>query len=192
MEILAPVGGTEQLTAAVRAGADAVYLGMGDFNARRGASNFDADGLKKAVAYCHGRNVKVHVTVNTLVTDRELIALLRQIRDIGDSGADAVIVQDLAVAHLFKKHLPDMPLHASTQMSIHNIAGVKKAEELSQKQLKDQAEKAGGEIRQAMDRQSAGDGRKAEEHLKNAVRMLGGKDGGIRPLSARGALSGPV
>lgn len=130
MEILAPAGGTEQLTAAVRAGADAVYLGMGDFNARRGASNFDAEGLKNAVAYCHGRNVKVHVTVNTLVTDRELGMLFRQMRDIGDSGADAVIVQDLAVASMFKKHMPDMPLHASTQMSIHNVSGVRKAAEL--------------------------------------------------------------
>ncbi|MCR4771959.1 MAG: U32 family peptidase [Oscillospiraceae bacterium] len=130
MEILAPAGGPEQLTAAVRAGADAVYLGMGAFNARRGAANFDAEGLKKAVAYCHGRGVKVHVTVNTLVTDRELGALYRLIRDIGDSGADAVIVQDLAVAAMFGKHLPDMPLHASTQMSIHNISGVRTAEEL--------------------------------------------------------------
>ncbi|MBO4331017.1 MAG: U32 family peptidase [Oscillospiraceae bacterium] len=135
MEILAPAGGPEQLTAAVRAGADAVYLGMGDFNARRGASNFDAEGLKNAVAYCHARNVKVHVTLNTLVTDRELGALLRHMRYIADSGADAVIVQDLAVASLFRKHMPDMPLHASTQMSIHNVSGVQMAEELGFKRV---------------------------------------------------------
>lgn len=130
IEVLAPAGGEEQLIAAVRAGADAVYLGTGSFNARRNATNFDAAALKKAVSYCHGRGVKVHVTCNTLVTDRELPLLYEEIKNIAASGADAVIVQDLAVAAIFRKHCPDMPLHASTQMTIHNAEGAMMAKEL--------------------------------------------------------------
>ena len=94
IEVLAPAGGEEQLIAAVRAGADAVYLGTGSFNARRNAANFDADALKRAVSYCHGRGVKVHVTCNTLVTDKELPLLFEEIKNIAASGADAVIVAD--------------------------------------------------------------------------------------------------
>lgn len=130
IEVLAPAGGEEQLIAAVRAGADAVYLGTGSFNARRNAANFDADALKRAVSYCHGRGVKVHVTCNTLVTDKELPLLFEEIKNIAASGADAVIVQDLAVAALFREHCPDMPLHASTQMTIHNAEGAMMAKEL--------------------------------------------------------------
>ena len=125
MEILAPVGGQQQLIAAVRAGADAVYLGAQGFNARRNAQNFDETALPQAVAYAHGRGVKVHVTVNTLVTDGALPALMEEIHRIGEAGPDAVIVQDLAVAALFRRHLPTMPLHASTQMTIHNLSGAK-------------------------------------------------------------------
>ncbi|MDD6188999.1 MAG: U32 family peptidase [Clostridiales bacterium] len=130
IEVLAPAGGDEQLIAAVRAGADAVYLGTGSFNARRNAANFDADALKKAVSYCRGRGVKVHVTCNTLVTDRELPLLYEEIKNIAASGADAVIVQDLAVAAMFREHCPDMPLHASTQMTIHSAEGAMMAKEL--------------------------------------------------------------
>ena len=130
IEVLAPAGGEEQLIAAVRAGADAVYLGTGSFNARRNAANFDADALKRAVSYCHGRGVKVHVTCNTLVTDKELPLLFEEIKNIAASGADAVIVQDLAVAAMFREHCPDMPLHASTQMTIHNAEGAMMAKEL--------------------------------------------------------------
>lgn len=130
IEVLAPAGGEEQLIAAVRAGADAVYLGTGSFNARRNAANFDADALKRAVSYCHGRGVKVHVTCNTLVTDKELPLLFEEIKNIAASGADAVIVQDLAVAAMFREHCPDMPLHASTQMTIHNAEGAMMAKKL--------------------------------------------------------------
>lgn len=129
-EVLAPAGGEEQLIAAVRAGADAVYLGTGSFNARRNAANFDAEALKKAVSYCHGRGVKVHVTCNTLITDRELPQLYEEIKNIAASGADAVIVQDLAVAAMFREYCPAMPLHASTQMTIHNAEGAMMAKEL--------------------------------------------------------------
>ncbi len=130
MEILAPAGGREQLIAAVYSGADAVYLGAKSFNARRKADNFGEDELKEAVAWCHGRGVRVHVTVNTLVTDGELPALYDTVREAADAGADAVILQDLAAAALFREHVPDLPRHASTQMSIHNAAGARLAQEM--------------------------------------------------------------
>ena len=130
MEVLAPAGGREQLIAAVYSGADAVYLGTKGFNARRKADNFGEDELKQAVAWCHGRGVRVHVTVNTLVTDSELPALWDTVREVAESGADAVILQDLAAAALFREHVPDLPRHASTQMSIHNAEGARLAQEL--------------------------------------------------------------
>ena len=130
MEVLAPAGGREQLIAAVRSGADAVYLGTKSFNARRRADNFGEESLREAVAWCHGRGVRVHVTVNTLVTDSELPALFDTVREVAASGADAVILQDPAAAALFREHVPSLPRHASTQMSIHNLEGVRMAAEL--------------------------------------------------------------
>ncbi len=130
IEILAPAGGQEQLIAAVRSGADAVYLGTAAFNARRNAANFGGEALEKAVSYCHARGVNVHVTLNTLVRDAELRALYDEIEHIASCGADAVIVQDLAAAELFRRHCPTMPLHASTQMTIHSLEGALAAEEL--------------------------------------------------------------
>lgn len=129
-EILAPAGGTEQLQAAVRCGADAVYLGTQHFNARNAAANFDEESLQEAVRYCHARNVKVYVTMNTLLTDRETEDVIREIKMIAASGVDAVILQDLAAAALWKQYCPSMRLHASTQMTIHNFAGAKAAEAL--------------------------------------------------------------
>ncbi len=129
-EILAPAGGQEQLIAAVRCGADAVYLGTQRFNARNSAANFSAENLCKAVAYCHERNVSVYVTMNTLVTDSEVGDVVEEIKMIAESGADAVIIQDLGVAALWKKYCPSMKLHASTQMTVHNLSGAKEAERL--------------------------------------------------------------
>lgn len=129
-EILAPAGGMEQLIAAVRCGADAVYLGTKNFNARNSAANFDSESLAEAVKYCHARNVCVYVTMNTLVTDKETADVINEIKMIAKSGADAVIIQDLAVAALWRKYCPTMKLHASTQMTIHNVAGAKQAEKL--------------------------------------------------------------
>lgn len=129
-EILAPAGGMEQLIAAVRCGADAVYLGTKNFNARNSAANFDPQELIEAVKYCHARNVCVYVTMNTLVTDKELNDVIDEIKMIAQSGADAVIIQDLAVASLWKKYCPEMKLHASTQMTIHNAEGAKQVEKL--------------------------------------------------------------
>lgn len=129
-EILAPAGGKEQLIAAVRCGADAVYLGTDGFNARQNAKNFDNAELKDAIAYCHARNVAVHVTLNTLVFDSEIKRLIEKLELIASCGADAVIVQDIAAARLIRECCPDMPMHASTQMSIHNSTGVAEAARL--------------------------------------------------------------
>ena len=129
-EILAPVGGKEQLVAAVRSGADAVYLGAKNFNARRNASNFEDFELSETVSYCHARGVKVHVTLNTLVMDSELPALVEEIKNIANAGVDAVIVQDLAVAKLVREICPTMEMHASTQMTIHDLSGALEAKEL--------------------------------------------------------------
>lgn len=135
VEILAPAGGMQQLTAAVRSGADAVYLGTKAFNARRNASNFDGEALREAVAYCRGRGVKVYVTVNTLVKDSEHEALCGEIETLADCGIDAVLVQDLATAEMFRVCCPSIPLHASTQMAIHSLEGVLAAEDLGFKRV---------------------------------------------------------
>lgn len=124
-EILAPVGGSEQLKAAVRCGANAVYLGAGNFNARRNAENFNFDDLKNAIIYCRLRNVKVYVTLNTLVFDKELGELYDTVKNIALCGADAVITQDFAAVKAVKEICPEMPLHASTQMAVHNVSGAK-------------------------------------------------------------------
>jgi len=123
-ELLAPAGDESALRAAVQNGADAVYLGAGSFNARRNAGNFDGEALDAAVAYCHARGVRVHVTLNTLVREDEFKALEAAARAVNASGADAVIVQDLGVARALRQIAPDIQLHASTQMAVHNRQGV--------------------------------------------------------------------
>ncbi len=125
-EILAPVGGSEQLKAAVRCGCDAVYFGLPDFNARRNADNFAGEGLEETIRYCHNSGVKVYVTVNTLVMDDELEAMHRTVDTAASCGADAIIVQDLAVASYAKRCWPDLALHASTQMAVCSAEGVRK------------------------------------------------------------------
>lgn len=130
VEVLAPAGGMEQLIAAVRCGADAVYLGAGGFNARAGAENFGEGRLKDAVSYAHVRGVKVHVTVNTLVMDDEYPDLDATLEEIAAAGPDAAIIQDLGVNARFRDRLPDLPRHASTQMTVHNLDGAKLASDL--------------------------------------------------------------
>lgn len=124
-EILAPVGGAEQLLAAVRCGADAVYLGGKLFNARRNAANFGETDLSEGVAYCHARGVKVYVTVNTLVMDSERESLEEEAARIAASGADAVIIQDMAVLRLFAGRYPSIKRYASTQTAVHNVDGAR-------------------------------------------------------------------
>ena len=123
MEILAPAGSEEALDAAVYSGADAVYLGAGAFNARRNAQNFAVSDLKRIAAYCHERDCRVHLTLNTLLFDDELPLCKNDIREICRAGIDAVIVQDLGVARLLKETAPELILHGSTQMSIHTLQG---------------------------------------------------------------------
>ena len=124
LELLAPAGSMEALYAAVQNGANAVYLGSGIFNARQGAKNFTPQMLTEAVKYCHVRGVAVHLTLNTLVSDREMNDVCTLIRSAAVSGVDAFIVQDLAVVQLCRQIAPNVPIHGSTQMSIHSLSGV--------------------------------------------------------------------
>ena len=130
IELLSPAGSPEAVIAAVQNGADAVYMGMGKFNARRGAKNFTDEEYERAVRYCHIRGCKVYVTLNTLVGDREVEDALKAARIASETGTDGIIIQDLGLAAAIRQYLPDIPLHASTQMSIHNLAGVEAAAEL--------------------------------------------------------------
>ncbi|MDO4847853.1 MAG: DUF3656 domain-containing protein [Clostridiaceae bacterium] len=129
-EILAPAGNMQSLVAAVRCGADAVYFGAGNFNARRNASNFGSDELKKAIDYCHLHSVKCHVTLNTLISDGEMPELADTIKHICEAGADALIIQDLGVAKLVREICPDIAMHASTQLSTGTPEGIKLLSEL--------------------------------------------------------------
>ncbi len=130
MEILSPAGSPEALRAAVCAGADAVYLGFGQFNARRGAKNFTRDEFASAASYCRLRGVKVYLTLNTLCSDRELAAAVDCAVQASQLGADAVLVQDMGLVRALRQAAPDLPLHASTQMSLHTLDGVKQAADL--------------------------------------------------------------
>ncbi len=127
LELLSPAGSMEALHAAVCNGADAVYLGVDSFNARRGARNFTLQELPEAVRYCHIRGVKVHLTLNTLVSDRELPQVAELVAAAARAGVDALIVQDFGVVSLCRQIAPKLPLHASTQMSIHSLEGVRQA-----------------------------------------------------------------
>lgn len=129
-ELLAPAGSPEALRAAVQAGADAVYLGSSDMNARRNAKNFDPEQLAQAVTYCHLRGVKVYLTMNTLLTDRELPQALALGRRAWGLGIDAVLVQDLGLAKLLRESCPGLPLHASTQMTVCDLAGIRACAEM--------------------------------------------------------------
>ena len=127
LELLSPAGSMEALHAAVCNGADAVYLGVDSFNARRGARNFTLQELPEAVRYCHIRGVKVHLTLNTLVSDREMPQVAELVAAAARAGVDALIVQDFGVVSLCRQIAPKLALHASTQMSIHSLEGVRQA-----------------------------------------------------------------
>ena len=129
-ELLAPAGGMEALMAAVENGADAVYLGARAFSARGYASNFSEEELEKAIDYAHLRGVKIYVTVNTLLKEGEMESALILLSRLREMGTDAIIIQDLGLISLSQKYLPDLPLHASTQMTLHNSEGVAFEKEL--------------------------------------------------------------
>ena len=123
MELLSPAGSPESLRAAVQSGAGAVYLGWGDFNARRSAKNFSDEEFADALRYCHERGVRVFLTLNTLLTDRELPRALETATAACRMGVDSVLVQDWGLFDLLRQALPDLPLHASTQMSLFTSGG---------------------------------------------------------------------
>lgn len=125
IEILAPSGNYDSVEAAVRQGADAVYIGFLQFSARAYGENFDSETLRKAVRYCHLHGVKVHLALNTLISDDELPDALSTAKEAYLSGVDAFIIQDLGLASLIKKSCPNISLHASTQMTVHTPEAAK-------------------------------------------------------------------
>lgn len=130
IEILAPCGNSESLEAALRCGADAVYLGGELFSARQNAANFSYNELKKAVYDCHVRNVKVYLAINTLVTDEQLEQCISAVKTACELGVDGLITQDLALVEITRKCCPDMEIHSSTQMTIHTKHGALQAKQL--------------------------------------------------------------
>lgn len=135
VELLAPAGNAAALHAAVRGGADAVYLGLDSFNARRGADNFTMETFAEACDYAHLRGVSVYVTFNTAVLPSELTRALETIRQAYRAGADAFIVQDIGVAAEVSRALPEARLHISTQMNKHNAAGIEAAARLGARRV---------------------------------------------------------
>lgn len=129
-EILAPAGSFDALVAAVRCGADAVYLGSKALNARRGASNFDGAELERAVEYCHQRGAKVYQTLNILLFEEERAEAHRAVETACRIGVDAVLAQDLGIAAIVRECAPGLSLHASTQLAVHNLSGAKLAAEM--------------------------------------------------------------
>ena len=123
-EILAPVGSTEMLVAAVRSGADAVYLGAKEFSARRNAENFGVYELKNAIEYCHTRGVKVYLTLNILIKEKELSSAFDLAKNAYNLGIDGIIIEDLGLAKILREKIPDLKLHASTQMSVHSVSAL--------------------------------------------------------------------
>lgn len=135
MELLSPAGGYDALVAAVQSGADAVYMGFGAFNARRSAKNFTDEDFASAVRYCHLRGVRVFLTLNTLVTDRELPQAAEALRNASRMGVDAVLVQDWGLLTLAQEIVPDLPIHASTQMSLFTLGGANEAAALGMERV---------------------------------------------------------
>lgn len=129
VELLAPAGSLAALKAAVENGADAVYIGGAQFSARQKAENFSREQMAEGIAYAHARGCKVHVAVNTLIGNAEIGDFIRYAYQLAELDVDAVIVQDLGAAQLLRETLPQLALHASTQMAVHNTAGVKLLEQ---------------------------------------------------------------
>ena len=151
LELLAPVGSFESLKAAVQNGANAVYLGGKEFSARASANNFDRDELKEAVRYAHIRGCRVFVTVNTLIKQDESRDFLEYIRFLYEIQVDALIIQDIGMARMIKREIPDFELHASTQMSAHSLDDVKYLEKVGFKRVVLARELNVGEIKYITD-----------------------------------------
>ncbi len=129
-EVLSPVGNNAMLEAAVRSGADAVYLGAKEFSARRNAENFDTDELKKAAEYCHIRNVKVYLALNIIIKDSEMSSAVKLAQTAYYCGVDGIIIEDLGLCAVLSRLLPEFPLHASTQMSVHSASALTELKKL--------------------------------------------------------------
>ena len=135
IELLSPVGDFECLKAAVQNGADSVYFGAANFNARASATNFDLTNLKEAISYAKLRGVNTHLTLNTLIKDTEFEDAVLLAKKAYEFGIDAIIVQDLGLARFLIENFPDLPIHASTQMTIHNLEGALEAQKLGFKRV---------------------------------------------------------
>lgn len=129
-ELLSPAGTIESVKAAVNSGCSAVYIGGKSFSARKYASNFSDEELKQIIEYCHLRNVSVFITLNILYKDNEIKPVLKFVSKVYEYGADALIIQDIGIFSIIKNTFPDIKLHASTQMTIHNLEGAKKLEKI--------------------------------------------------------------
>lgn len=135
IELLSPVGDFECLKAAVQNGADSVYFGASNFNARSSATNFDLSDLKKAIEYAKLRGVNTHLTLNTLIKNSEFEEAVILAKKVYEFGIDAIIVQDIGLATYLIKNFPELPIHASTQMTIHNLEGALEAQKLGFKRV---------------------------------------------------------
>ena len=135
IEILAPAGGMDSIYAAVRSGADAVYIGAKEFSARASAHNFSIDEMRECTAYCHQRGVKVYLALNTIIFDDEMPAALELAKNAARADVDAIIIQDMGLASLIRRSIPDLPLHASTQMTVHTPYGARALYELGFKRV---------------------------------------------------------
>ena len=151
VEILAPAGSYDSLVAAIAAGADAVYIGGTRFGARAYADNLDVDAMCKAIDYVHLHGRKIYLTVNTLLKEQELEELYSYLLPYYQHGLDAVIVQDIGVLQYIRKQFPDLPIHASTQMTITNLLGAKMLENLGVERVVTARELQLGEIREISD-----------------------------------------
>lgn len=135
IEILSPAGGFDSVIAAVRSGADAVYIGAKAFSARASAHNFDDEEMRECVRYCHVRGVKVYLALNTLIFDDEMDAALALAIRAAQADVDAIIIQDMGLVTLIRAAIPDLPLHASTQMTVHTPYGARALYELGFKRV---------------------------------------------------------
>lgn len=151
IEILAPCGGFDSIYAAIRSGADAVYVGAKDFSARASAKNFSEEELSIAVKYCHAYGVKVYLALNTLIFDDEIDEALELVKTAAKCDIDALITQDIGLAQAVKNVVPQLKLHASTQMSVHTLSGAKALKELGFSRVVLAREMTKAEIKQIAD-----------------------------------------
>ena len=135
VELLSPVGDLDCLKAAVQNGADSVYLGLDNFSARAFAANFSLEKLEKAIQYCKIRGVKTYLTLNTLLKNSEFNKALNFAKAVYEYGIDGIIVQDLGLAMALIKNFKDLPIHGSTQMTVHNLNGALELEKLGFKRV---------------------------------------------------------